>query len=342
MIRIHFGEVLPDRPVIPLALSCGLGSTHAYGHRKNALARLSERAPTLWAESSLKEAQIVVYPHRFTDDAYTRAISATARNANLPLLFFEHGDNENPAMPSHGTIYRTALDSRRLRPREAAMSGLSDDMLEGLHHPAEVSPATTRPTVGFCGNVSGFTTDLKEAAQMRWHVLSATRLRRRAIAALSGSPRVANQFLLRKRYWGGTVKGSEGGVGISDHTRSALLRSEFVANILGNAYTLCVRGAGNYSIRFYEVLSAGRIPVFVDSHCVLPFSEAIDWKRHCVWVKASDVDQIADIVADFHSRLGPNGLAQLQIDNRRIWLEYLEATAFYTRVIDLALNQASS
>lgn len=30
----------------------------------------------------------------------------------------------------------------------------------------------------------------------------------------------------------------------------------------GSDYVLCTRGNGNYSIRFYEALCRGRIPVF--------------------------------------------------------------------------------
>jgi hypothetical protein len=338
MIRIHFGGFEHDRPVIPLALACGLGIAHAYGHRSNAIRRLCDNAPALWRAVPLDEAEIVVYPHRYTDDQRTRQVADETRAAGVPLLFFEHGDIENPSLPSYGTVYRTALDSRRRQPREFAMSGLSDDMLDGPEQPVVPLAFSPRPSVGFCGNVSGLIGDLKEALQGRWHVLHATRLRRRALAALRSQRNVDGRFLLRTRYWGGTVSASRGKVAVDDHQRSTKLRAEFVGNILENGYTLCVRGAGNYSIRFYEVLSAGRIPLFLDSHCVLPFSDEIDWKKHCVWVPEADIDRGGEILTEFHSKLGPAGFAELQRDNRRIWLEYLEATAFYRRTIRAALD----
>ena len=35
--------------------------------------------------------------------------------------------------------------------------------------------------------------------------------------------------------------------------------------MLASPYILCVRGAGNYSARFYEALALGRIPVLVNT-----------------------------------------------------------------------------
>ena len=58
--------------------------------------------------------------------------------------------------------------------------------------------------------------------------------------------------------------------------KSKQLQQEYFDTINNNAFTVCSRGAGNYSIRFYETLRSGRIPVLLDSDMVLPFEEDID------------------------------------------------------------------
>ena len=56
------------------------------------------------------------------------------------------------------------------------------------------------------------------------------------------------------------------------------LRFEFIRNILSSDYTLCFRGSGNYSLRFYETLCLGRIPLFINTDCKLPFEDEINWR----------------------------------------------------------------
>ena len=48
------------------------------------------------------------------------------------------------------------------------------------------------------------------------------------------------------------------------------LLKEYESSLGNSDYVLCPRGFGNTSIRFYESLSAGRIPILVDSGCKNP------------------------------------------------------------------------
>lgn len=333
MLKLCFAGLDASQPVIPLALACGLGTSHAYSHRSNAIATLQSRAPQLWISAPIEEARVVVYPHRYEDTPETRRVAEAAKARNLPCIFFEHWDAENPARPPYGTIYRTALDSSRRRPGDQAMSGLSDDMLLEAGRDSFVRPKGPRPVVGFCGNTGGIADELKNLVLGRGEIVSATRLRRSVLRSLAAHRDVETRFIERKRYWGGAVRAPGGKVRVADAEALARLRSDFVANILDTDYTVCIRGAGNYSIRFYEALSAGRIPLFLNTRCVLPFEDRIDWRRHCVWVEAEDSSRVGDILEEFHSRLGDGEFRELQQANRRLWMEWLEATAFYQRVL---------
>ena len=95
-------------------------------------------------------------------------------------------------------------------------------------------------------------------------------------------------------------------------------------------YVLCARGHGNYSIRFYETLSSGRIPVFINTDCVLPFEEWIDWKRYCVWVEEHEVARVAEKVAEFHDGLSDGEFRDRQRACRQLWSEWLSPLGFFT------------
>jgi hypothetical protein len=114
-----------------------------------------------------------------------------------------------------------------------------------------------------------------------------------------------------------------------DVSRSQL---EFLQNLLESDYVLCARGYGNFSHRLYEALACGRIPLFIDTDCVLPFDFAIDWKRFCVWVDQGDdphLRSVADRVAEFHASISGEEFEELQVACRRLWEEWLSPEAFF-------------
>lgn len=109
-------------------------------------------------------------------------------------------------------------------------------------------------------------------------------------------------------------------------------RRQHVENMFESDYVLCTRGSGNYSIRFYETLCNGRIPVFVNTDCVLPFEEWIDWRQYCVWVEAREVSRVAERVAEFHQSLSPAEFKDRQRACRSLWEEWLSPYGFFKNI----------
>ncbi len=103
----------------------------------------------------------------------------------------------------------------------------------------------------------------------------------------------------------------------------------FVNNVFNNQYNICVSGHGNYSFRLYEILSAGRIPVFINTDCVLPFEEFIDWKKHVVWIEEKDAIKTAEHLLNFHQSKSAEEFLQLQQSNRKLWEKYFSKNGFY-------------
>ncbi|KAM3097037.1 exostosin family protein [Phormidesmis sp. 146-35] len=65
-------------------------------------------------------------------------------------------------------------------------------------------------------------------------------------------------------------------------------------HLLNNTYVLCPRGVENYSFRFYETLSWGRVPVLIDTDMMLP--PHVDWDEVCIRVPYSKLDQLETII----------------------------------------------
>ncbi len=104
-------------------------------------------------------------------------------------------------------------------------------------------------------------------------LIPATLLRAKAIKLLSASSQIVCRFVIRDKY-------RVGHAGNEALPPKSIIAQEFVNNIVDTDYTLCIRGYVNWSYRFYETLACGRIPVFVNTECKLPFDDSIDWKKY--------------------------------------------------------------
>ena len=104
---------------------------------------------------------------------------------------------------------------------------------------------------------------------------------------------------------------------------------EFFENLERNPYTFCLRGAGNFSVRFYETLAMGRIPFVVDTDFRLPLNDKIKWKNHCVMTKE---DKIEETLISFHQRISPEDFELMQINNRKLWQTHLEREAYFSNI----------
>ncbi|WP_417876895.1 exostosin domain-containing protein [Winogradskyella sediminis] len=191
-------------------------------------------------------------------------------------------------------------------------------------------PYTENPTIGFCGYatsdvVLALKTKLKIAIKnlgyyLKLHsqepemILAAAQWRHRILKQLEAHHGLMTNFIYRTKYRAGSQN-------VEQRATSTL---EFFNNIKASDYVICARGAGNFSVRLYETLAMGRIPVFVNTDCILPFTEGIDWKEHMVWVEADEIDNIGAIVSEFHKTLNRDSFVQLQYRNRSLWESKLQ------------------
>ena len=73
----------------------------------------------------------------------------------------------------------------------------------------------------------------------------------------------------------------------------------------------------------------GRIPVVVYTDFRLPLAQRISWENHCVIV--SEQNYVTDFIS-FHKRINQIEFEQMQINNRKLWLNLLTREAFFIEI----------
>ncbi len=299
----------------------------------------TEAGRSLFSMTSLDDADIAVLPapwESLLPDEGSMELALQfldqARSCKKPVVIFFCSDSD-AAIPLEGiTVFRTSLYGSTRGPNEFAMPAWSEDFIKRyansefpLRHKAG------KPVVGFCGfaaspipsvirkllRVSSWKTMLRHSQKLT----PGAKLRGKALGRLSGSPEVTTNFIIRDDFLGGILAGD-----MRDFGR---IRQEYVHNLLESDYVLCVRGAGNFSYRLYETLSCGRIPVFLNTDCCLPYEKVIDWRSLCVWVEEDELAGIGEKVADFHAKLSNKAFLELQGQCRRTWEQYLSPLGFF-------------
>ena len=75
------------------------------------------------------------------------------------------------------------------------------------------------------------------------------------------------------------------------------------ANITSKShFTICARGYGKQSFRFYETLQLRSIPVYIyDNEPYLPFSDVIDYDSFSIILNVEDIGELKDILKSIDS-----------------------------------------
>ena len=140
--------------------------------------------------------------------------------------------------------------------------------------------------------------------------------RKKLLDQLEQSPRIKTRFRLRDSFAKGTIG------------QNGQARKEFIDNIVNSDYIFCFRGGANYSLRFYETLCLGRIPMFINTNCKLPFDNVVDWKNVILWIHANELDFMEEKICDFHNSMTNSQFIEKQKYCRELWVKYLSKQGF--------------
>lgn len=193
-------------------------------------------------------------------------------------------------------------------------------------------PKSDKPQLGFVGHANGsikgilheffvFLFLIKERILKNFYIdyqpfYPSGFYRFRFLDRIKKDKSIVSNFVLRDNYTGGSQhKGL-----VTDTTL------EFFFNMFENPYVFCLRGVGNFSVRFYEALAMGRIPVVINSDFRLPFNNQVNWEDHCVFV---DKNTFVKDLSDFHSSISDEDFIAMQIKNRELFQNKLTIEGYF-------------
>jgi hypothetical protein len=261
-------------------------------------------------------------------DEYLEEQARFAQTNRKKLLIFAGTDNADRIhIDLPGTVlFKASAYKSDLRANEV----VTPTFTPGLAHEYAFTPRQKgeRPVVGFCG-YAGFSSPL---AYLKYHLKNLlTRgvyrrgiyFRRRAIALLKKDPRIETNFIVRDSFGGSTTLAKDPG----------RERREYLENMQNSDLVLSPKGDGNYSVRFFEALSAGRIPLLIDTDIALPLEGKIDYSKFTLRVPAAELHTLPGRVQALWGRLSEGEYMDMQRAAREAFDTFLRYDKFFNHVL---------
>jgi hypothetical protein len=270
-------------------------------------------------------------------------IADWARQAkqNRIKVFIWHKGDLNP-VPIDNVIYlQTSVDRSKRGDIRVSVPFFNEDPIENIYNGIpNWHEYTNKPEIAFCGYADmnwlkialGFLLLSKEKLLFKENINSyypaslvpPVVFRNKVLKLLQNDGRLKADFIIRTKFNVGKKN-----LNYQYDSQDKMIR-QFFNNMLDNQYVVCVRGFGNYSVRFFETMACGRIPLFVDTDTDLPGSNIIDYRQHVVWVPGKDLKHMGDILLEYHKNLDDAKIKAIQQSNRKLWLDRLSFNGFFS------------
>lgn len=297
------------------------------------------------AVATMKEAQICIYPIDIIA-AYEMGLKnkvdsfvQEAVHRHKKVWLYAAGDFGVSYPNPEVQVFRLGGLHSKMKSNEHIMpSFVNDPYTLGIKKGQDwkALPKPELPTIGFVGTADGSWTKFgKEllifGKQSLFRILgknkteqqpffAVSRQRYTYLEVLRNSKDLDCHFIYRNQYRAGATTAKD----------RAQTTAEFYQNMEDNLYTFCIRGAGNFSVRFYETLLMGRIPIVVDTDIRLPLNQKINWAAHCVWVKPNS--NLIDAIKQFHKEHSEERLQNIQYENRQLALTLLDRQQYFIQI----------
>ncbi len=338
MFSVYIGSLLPKYQYLDL-LFPNIGapiSTNSFGE-PYPFFRLQPIIKTV-AYASDADACLYPYPYNVAlrHKEHFESFMKVAVASHKPIIVAALGDQSVAVDPRVAIVLRTSGYQSELSPRDIIVPPTVADI--GTLYGVLPRRKEDIPVVGFCG-YAGFEkiTDrvrfLLKDSFVGIGALFSSRVavrrqgisyRQRSMRVLSRSRLVRTAFVTRPFF-----SGSAKTIGMDPH----IARREYIENMQQSDFVLAPKGDGNYSLRFFEALSLGRIPILIDTDVSLPGSD--EWyKDVCVRVSWRDIGQLPKKVSTWYHSLSDDEYGRRQEAARALFVERVFAPVFYTALVD--------
>lgn len=284
-----------------------------------------------------EEANYMLLPHTFsvlekTGKEYIREAEAFADSHNLKTIIFAYGDSHSEVVFKNSIVLRTAKYKSNLKSNEIIIPPFVEDL--GSQYGVDFIKKENLPVVGFAGMTNMPTKKEEIKYQIKIFINRIGEIvrskkkyqrqglyfRRKVLNILSKSKSCDLLTHKRKSFSAAmsTIQGSPEQV-----------RQEFVDLIKSSHLPLVIRGNGNYSLRFFEVLSLGRVPLFIDTDTPLPYENKIDYDSFMLRVDYKDIPFLQEKISEFWELTSEEKFLDMQKKARSTFENILSAEKFY-------------
>ncbi len=282
------------------------------------------------------DADVVLVPQPIR--SVTPAIRAyldtqVAHAQEKPVLVFTRGDLSHDVFVRDVVLYKGSQYGYLRQPNEIIVPPFVEDL--GEQYGAHIREKGETPVVSFCG-WAGFASHTQYLKYVVKNALLTLRkvvtgnahlevhrkgiyFRLAAMRALEASSRVRTNFIIRH-----TFSASKKTISLDP----AIARKEYVDYMINSDFVLAPKGDGNFSVRFYEALALGRVPILIDTDCVLPREEVIDYASVILRVPYTELHTLPDRVADFYASHTPETWRARQEHARELFRTHLRYDRF--------------
>lgn len=303
------------------------------------------KTPFFEVVSDISAADFVAVPFEYFDalthaPEYLERVYARAQAARKKVLLFDYSDyvDRKIRIPEHAILFRVSVYRHHKKQNELVMPYFVEDF--GARYDFAPKEKGESCVVGYCGQ-SQFGNAVKRfRAQVKQFLRScALRLsfdaepavhargifwRRRALDALARDG-IHTAFIERSFY-------SLHRFGVPSGPQD--IRREYAENLRTCDLALCVRGDSNASQRFYETFSACRIPLFLDTDCVLPLEEIIRYDEVLLRIPSREIETLAARVSMWWSEQTSDMFLAKETKARGIYEKYLRIDRYFEVVFD--------
>ncbi len=157
----------------------------------------------------------------------------------------------------------------------------------------------------------GFTADVS------FHAWLSSDVRRQASAACIANPEIRCDTACYSNFFGH----------ITDKAELDRRRLAFRASMKRCRTALCPESIpGVLPYRFFEAMSAGRVPILVGSDYVLPFSDEIDYSAFTLFCERDDASNADKAVVKFCGQTPDDKILEMGLLARAAWVKWLDTS----------------
>lgn len=333
MTKVFIGETLTDFPLTDLIRpNLGVKASGRWAERYASL-----QAPIVEIVKNVEESDYLLLPHNYNflknHKLYLNTYEELAEKLQKKILIFFPGDSDEDVPIKNSLVFRNSKYRSELKENEIILPGYVEDLGQGIV--LEPRAKKDRAMVGFCGWAilkdpkQRFKFAVRSLGVSVAAIFNERRLlrqkgiwwRKKALTVFRSSRKVNSNFIVR-----GTYSGNEKTMEVAPEQA----RNEYIGNILNSDFTLCVKGDGNFSTRFFEVLSLGRIPLLLDTDSVLPLEDQIDYGQCVLKISWHDLKNLDVIAANYYRNLSNEDFERMQKRAREVFEKFLKLDRFLT------------